>query len=324
MRNLNNIAAILSHSKITLFEQDLQLRYLWMDNPPRRWRKGNVAGKTDEEVLPNAIFQKTRRAKEIVLSTGEAAKVICEQEDDGQIYEFNFAASRNTAGHMIGLVGSARNVTEDLQQTRAVNTLLREVSHRSKNLLAIVQSMASQTARDESSISNFLQQFNGRLQALSRSQDLITAANWQGATFNELFRHQVWPLASDPERQFQTEIEDISLAPNATLYLGLALYELASLSLQEGAIVRPHNKPIHICLSASQNDQNDQNGKLWFSWRDPNTPAPPSLNHREFGLKLLEKIVPSAVNGAAQLAWNAQGLSYQVTIDENEKVAASG
>lgn len=83
----------------------------------------------------------------------------------------------------MGLITTGVNVTELRMREQVLKILLREVIHCSKNLLAIMQSIAVQTARFSDSVISFLKKFQGRIQSLSHSQDLVTDSNWKGALF---------------------------------------------------------------------------------------------------------------------------------------------
>ena len=92
---------------------------------------------------------------------------------------------------MRGIVTTAVETTEQKRREQTLRVLLREVSHRSRNLLAIIQSIATQTGRYSSTIDGFLSGFRGRLQSLASSQDLVTSSNWRGADLGDLLLGQV-------------------------------------------------------------------------------------------------------------------------------------
>ena len=96
---------------------------------------------------------------------------------------------------------------------------MREVSHRSKNLLAIIQSIATQTGRYSDGITDFLTRFRGRLQSLASSQDLVTSSNWRGAALRELVSGQVGRYSSDLAQSLRLAGETRAAA-SATLGLG--------------------------------------------------------------------------------------------------------
>ncbi|TGU42030.1 histidine kinase, partial [bacterium M00.F.Ca.ET.146.01.1.1] len=95
-------------------------------------------------------------------------------------------ADRSEAGEVQGVVTTMVETTEQKRREQTLKTLLREVSHRSKNLLAIIQSIATQTGRYSETLGDFLTRFRGRLQSLASSQDLVTSSNWRGAALREL------------------------------------------------------------------------------------------------------------------------------------------
>ena len=105
---------------------------------------------------------------------------------------------RGKSGSVSGIVSTIVDVTSQKHREQTLRTLLREVSHRSKNLLAIIQSIATQTGRYSGSIDVFLTRFRGRIQSLASSQDLVTSSNWRGATLSELVAGQVSRYCEDP------------------------------------------------------------------------------------------------------------------------------
>ena len=118
-----------------------------------------------------------------------------------------------------------------------MRALLREVSHRSKNLLAIIQSIATQTGRYSGTIDSFLSRFRGRLQSLASSQDLVTSSNWRGADLRELVLGQVGRYVADPTRAHAASKAPIPISiPMRRLHIGLALHELAVNSVSYGAL----------------------------------------------------------------------------------------
>ncbi len=136
---------------------------------------------------------KLGNARAAALDTGEAQNVELAINDGDRLrwIEFHIDCDRDEQGKVLGLVTTAIEISELKRREQVLKTLLREVSHRSKNLLAIVQSMASQTARFTDSIDDFLLKFRGRIQSLSYSQDLVTDSNWRGALFRDLVHSQI-------------------------------------------------------------------------------------------------------------------------------------
>src|SRR5262249_18153117 len=95
-----------------------------------------------------------------------------------------------------------------------VNFVMHELSHRSKNLLSIVQSMANQVARQTKSLDDFYAGFSRRLCAFAEIHDLLVKGDWHGADIRDLIRSQLAPfhnlggssvLIEGPELKIESE-----------------------------------------------------------------------------------------------------------------------
>ena len=213
---------------ICVFYQTPDLIYKWAKNVPSflqdRWRTEC----RDNDFLRSDIAENLETKKLQVLASGEGtATEVRFEENSKQIwYKFSIDAHKDKLGNIIGLVMTGVNVSEIRQREQVLKVLLRELSHRSKNLLAIIQSIASQTARFSDSTAIFLKKFQGRIQSLSHSQDLVTDSNWRGAGFYELIRLQTSPYLGTESHRFTIVGDDPYLYPNAALHVGLAIHEL--------------------------------------------------------------------------------------------------
>lgn len=177
---------------ICIFYQTTDLIYRWAKNIPTIIAKKWQENCRDSDFLASEISERLETKKLQVLATGECAttEVCLENEDQHIWYKFSIDAHKDKQGKIIGLITTGVNVSEIKQREQVLKVLLRELSHRSKNLLAIIQSIASQIARFSDTTTKFLKKFQGRIQSLSHSQDLITNSNWSGAGFYELIRLQ--------------------------------------------------------------------------------------------------------------------------------------
>ncbi|MCK5746554.1 MAG: sensor histidine kinase, partial [Oricola sp.] len=110
------------------------------------------------------------------------------------------------------------------------------MSHRSKNMLAMVLSLSAQTARVAPTKNEYIRRFTGRLQSLARSQDVITDSNWRGSSLFDLVQRQVRDVVPTAEAQILFEGDNLELGPNGTLHVGLALHELVTNALVHGAL----------------------------------------------------------------------------------------
>jgi len=106
------------------------------------------------------------------------------------------------------------DVTDLKRLERRQQVLLSELTHRVKNILAVVQAMAHQTER-HSSPSEFVERFGGRLLALASTHDLLVQSDWKGADLASLARQQLSPYTTaESKNRVRIEGEPVSLSPD--------------------------------------------------------------------------------------------------------------
>jgi PAS domain S-box-containing protein len=137
----------------------------------------------------------------------------------------------------VGIV--MEEITERKQSEQHLRFLLREISHRSKNLLAVIQAMAGQTAKSAETVDAFKRRFGERLMGLAASHDLLVNQDWLGASVESLVRGQLAPFVERDDPRVQIRGPSVDLKSEATEALGLALHELATNSLKYGALSDP-------------------------------------------------------------------------------------
>ncbi|WP_363349719.1 HWE histidine kinase domain-containing protein [Methylocystis echinoides] len=213
-------------------------------------------------------------------------------------------------GRAVRILGTARDITERKMREHHVRVLLRELVHRSKNLLAVVQAMSRQTAAGAPSVEDFQRKFSARLQALSMAHDLLVSQDWRGASMHDLVRAQMaycLDVAKDNVAE-HAEIEGpkLMLKPEAAQNIGLALHELATNALSYGALSRPEGG---ISLKWGLED-----GRLVIEWRESGGPALATPPREGFGHKVVKRLVAQALDGEATLSFPPDGLVWTLSI----------
>jgi len=188
-----------------------------------------------------------------------------------------------------------------------VRLIMRELSHRSKNLLAIVLAIARQTSRHTSSFDEFESRFNSRIQALADAHDLLVEQQWSGASIHDLVNAQL--AAFGMEKVFCVG-ERIVLRTEAVQNVALALHELATNASKYGALSVPAGK---VEIAWTREPAGEGASHLRFTWRELGGPpaAPPS--RKGFGCFVLERVTVSAL-GEGSLEFNPDGLVWTCII----------
>jgi two-component sensor histidine kinase len=288
----------LHNAGISVLYQDREMKTVWARNM---------------RALPPAHAERIGAAKRNVIASGNPERLeLGIPTDDGvRWFQVWIDADHGEGGDVQGVVTTMVETTEQKRREQTLKTLLREVSHRSKNLLAIIQSIATQTGRYSETLGDFLTRFRGRLQSLASSQDLVTSSNWRGAALRELVSGQVGRYGADPTRSLRFRGENPYLNPNAALHIGLAMHELAVNSVSYGALSRPDG---FVEVTANLMAASAAEPTLSLTWAEAIGANDNQRNEKRFGSVALERVVPTSLNGTATLEITGDRLEYRLVV----------
>ncbi|MFN7103278.1 MAG: sensor histidine kinase [Pseudorhizobium sp.] len=291
--------------------QDAQRHYLFVANLPDVWAKEHVEVPSDEVIFGVEVASRLAALKADMTETGRKAQLEVMVGAE-QFFEFRVQALEFAQGG-VHLVTTIVDRSEERHRERLLRALLREVSHRSKNLLAIIQSIALQTARYSGSLDLFLHKFRGRLYSLSQSQDLITDSSWRGAYFFELVQQQTEKYLPENRELVKVSGDNLLLSPNASLHLGLALHELIVNAVSHGSLLR-NGLPIEVSCVRKHSDGQDTVEMVWHEpLQGVARPADDADQLKaHFGSTVLERVVPASVNGKAQYVISHDRIAYHL------------
>jgi two-component sensor histidine kinase len=198
----------------------------------------------------------------------------------------------------------ARQAGDYLDRKRAeelAKTLVREVQHRSNNLLAVIQSIAKRSLSDDHSLPGAREAFESRLQALARTNRQLVTSNWSGAHLSEIIRSELAPFA---ERTIARG-DDLLLSPQQAQNFCLAVHELATNAAKYGALSNTKGK-----LDLSWDLANDGRGRfLRFRWRETGGPCVAAPTRRGFGTSLIK-----ATFSGMRLDFASEGLRCEIDV----------
>lgn len=318
----------LRDSNISVFMQDADLRYVWMRNAPEGFNAHEVIGKVDEEILPATAARVASKAKRQVIETGEDVTFeacIEPQEVGGRMRYFEVTTEPyyDAAGKLSGLLSVSVETTETREREELLKATLREVSHRTKNQLAILMSIARRLAINKPETVMFLPAFEARMRALSICQDVLIENDWAVAPLESLVRAQLAPYlsrGSRPNSAVAIKGPDVGIIPTSVQNLGLIIHELA-LNAKDSGALDAATGPIEISwkLLAPSNDseEDEEDRRLVFYWKEPGAELPPSDRFwHGFGFPMARKLAASGLGGSLKVEGDEthHGITAQLEI----------
>ncbi|PVB59636.1 HWE histidine kinase domain-containing protein [Labrenzia sp. 011] len=298
----------LDGSLITVFEQDLELKYVHVVNPPPGYEAGNFIGMTDSDLVSEEDQLKILPAKKKVLETGETEVIEFDVDLNGKTRNYNLrldpALDRN--GEVSGIIGTAVDLTHKRENERQMHLVMRELTHRSKNLLAVIQAMARQTAARSDTTSDFVESFSARLQAMAASHDLLVSQSWYGADLRDLIVAQLSQSIDPSGPQVRLEGVSCTITADAAQNLGLALHELTTNATKYGALSVVDGK-----LSVTWEQVGD---KILLNWKESQGPEVAAPKRNGFGRMLLERLVGPSLDGEVKISFSPDGVSCAIEI----------
>jgi PAS domain S-box-containing protein len=208
----------------------------------------------------------------------------------------------DASGHVVGASKIARDISERKAQEQQVQLLVRELSHRSKNMLAVIQSIALRSAAGSSP--EFIKAFCDRLHALAINQDLLTANEWHGVDVDALVKAQLQPFADFGGSRIRAQGSPVRLSAAAAQSLGMALHELATNACKYGALSREGG---HIEIA-----WNVANKEFEMSWTESNGPKVEKPSRRGFGSLVISTMVELSLDGRVDMDYAERGFNWRV------------
>jgi two-component sensor histidine kinase/CheY-like chemotaxis protein len=191
-----------------------------------------------------------------------------------------------------------------------LRVLVAELSHRVGNILAIVQSIATQTLRNSDDLKRFERSFLARIQSLAQTHSLLIRADWRGASLEEVLRAELAPYQGG-RRRWVLEGPEIGMNPGAAITMALIIHELATNAAKYGALGDGEGHVSVVWGMEEDADGTDPRFSLRWLERDGPPVAPPT--RRGFGSRLISQVSRS-LQGTAKLDYDRSGLSCRLDL----------
>jgi PAS domain S-box-containing protein len=210
----------------------------------------------------------------------------------------------------VRMVGTAQDITErkrreEERKERAEreHLLMREVNHRAKNMLSVVDAIAHQTAAKTPE--DFIERFSDRIQALSANQDLLIRNAWHGVETEDLVCAQLAPFADHIGSRIVVRGPKLRLNAASAQAIGLALHELTTNAGKYGALSKDTGR-----LDVSWGTEGHT---FTVTWTERDGPQVSSPQRRGFGTIVMQEMAQRSVGGKVDLAYAASGVTWRLT-----------
>ncbi|QIL02966.1 PAS domain-containing protein [Sphingomonas sinipercae] len=185
--------------------------------------------------------------------------------------------------------------------------LAREVDHRAKNLLAVVQSVVLLTKAD--TVESLQQGVVGRIQSLGRAHSLLAESRWEGVDLAQLVREEMAPFADSQAQQVETDGPSMLLKPAAAQSLALVLHELATNAAKYGALSVPSGR-----LTIRWGPTEPPEPVLQLLWEESAGPAVAVPTASGFGSRIIRTSIERQLRGTSETQWDPDGMKFAMRI----------
>lgn len=300
----------LRSERIVVFSQDLELRYTWVNSDETQ--VGSVLGRTDSEILPEADQGPIMNLKKEVIAqkAPASAEVGVGQGAERRWYDLHIEPTLSPDGEVLGVTGASIDITHRKRNEEQMRLVMRELTHRTKNLLAVVIAIARQTSQQADSVDEFVPALVSRLRALSAAQDLIVADDWAGVNIADLMHALVSQHGGFPAGRVTLTGPTIRLSPEAAQNLGLAIHELASNAAQFGALSDANG----VVDATWREAEIDGKHVLTLDWQESGGPVVETPSRNGFGMMVIRRNLTRALSADVDLTFATEGLQARITV----------
>jgi len=326
---------------------------IWMRDPDGRFQLANppaarvlggtsdpadIIGKPMADVWGTEFAAVLQAQTEALFAAGKSETVEERVQDSDRHAEAVFLSTKvplyDDDGSPLGVLGVSRDITdmkrveqelrdnearlaEQVDQLQTAHQreqlLAREVDHRAKNLLAVVQSVV-QLSR-ASSVDELKEGLTGRIQALARAHSLLADARWEGVELSQLANEELAPFMGGDIGRVSCSGPAVLLRPSAAQSLGLVLHELTTNAAKYGALSK--------AVGSLTVEWRLQDGDLQLDWVEAGGAKPKVPHDSGFGTRLVTTSIERQLRGNVAREWTDSGVRYRLRIPVEHAVVIS-
>jgi PAS domain S-box-containing protein len=220
-------------------------------------------------------------------------------------------AEFDAAGHYLRLKGLTLDITQRKRAEEHQDWLIAELDHRVKNVLARVAVVAMFTREGSSSMDEFAQALNRRIQSMADAHALLSRSRWRGVSLADLVHRQLAPYATNANTTIGGP--DVTLTASATQAVAMVLHELVTNAVKYGALSTPDGR-----VSVRWELRQDARTLVVIEWRELGGPAIMAPIQSGYGTSLIRDLIPHELGGTVDLMFAGDGACCRVEIPADQ------
>ena len=242
-----------------------------------------------------------------VFASQEPTERRVSDDQQGAYYLLRLAPYRHGELGVSGVVVTFIDVSELIHADSRQQLLIAELQHRTRNLLAIVQSIARQTMREDQA----LEAFQFRMAALGRVQSLLGRDGNDEVDIGDIVRLELESLSAPAKGKITATGEPVTLGLEHVQTFGLVLHELTANAVRHGAL-RPG--PGRLDISWRLDSTKPAKTMLLLEWCETGSPEPPNTTREGFGRRLIEQALAHTLRAETQFTYRQDGVHCHIAI----------
>ena len=278
---------------------------------------GQLLGK---ELFEIGLLRDQAESQEMVRSINLAQEIRYDnlplRSQDGQLQHVEVVANQYDESGRPVIQFNIRDISERKRAEAHVHLLMAEVNHRARNLLAVVQAIAQQTAK-HGDPATFAARLSDRINSLAAGQDLLVRSHWKGVEVRDLSEAQLVHFRDLFGTRIFTEGPQAMLKPAAAQGIGMALHELSTNAAKHGALCGPAGT-VHVTWGAVGGAAPG----FWLRWVESGGPRVAAPTRSGFGSLVIGRMAEAAVGGTVRVDFAAHGLVWDLRAPADHALAA--
>ncbi len=275
-----------------------------------------VIGQPVEMLLPlNQRALHAFQVRNFALGDGAASRLMGERREvrgrrkNGEEFPAEAMVSRQTVDGRTILTVVVRDITERKELEDLREAVARELDHRMRNVLSVVNSLISLTAANAADVDEFKESLMGRLKALGAAQTALRFGEQTSASLSDLFLTELVQYRTPERTNLAVEGPPVAVGPTAAQILALTIHELATNSAKYGAL---RNAGGHVTVNWGYQGEGDN--QLIIQWQEAGGPLVKPPERKGFGTEMIKQLVGKALRADVAIEYRPEGLVCRMTL----------